>query len=90
MKVYVGQTTDFDTRMRRHLGGHGSRPLTHAINEHGRKKIVCVKLPAGIKEQEELDSVEWLVIHHLLARGNMGYNCINGGGGATGLGESYN
>ena len=73
LNVYVGQTQNYDVRMRRHFGGYGSKFLSNAINAHGRENLVCVIFLAGIAQKEELLSVEAVVIKHM-ASGARGYN----------------
>jgi group I intron endonuclease len=81
-KLYVGQTNDFDERMRGHLSGHGGAIyLTNAIKAHGRENFVSVILLAGIEEQKELDLTEIAVIKHLESLGPGGYNLHIGGKG---------
>jgi group I intron endonuclease len=83
LKIYVGQSKNFDARVRGHLDGYGGASyLTKAINAHGRKNFVSVILLAGI-EQEELNLTEIALIKHFdcLAAGKKGYNIHIGGRG---------
>jgi hypothetical protein len=79
MKVYVGQTNNYDFRMRAHFSWVGGAPyIKKAINEHGWKIFVSVILLAGI-EQEELDSAEIAMMQYL--------DCLLGTGDTTRVGE---
>jgi hypothetical protein len=81
LKVYVGQTNNFDVRMSSHLRGNGGATgLTSAINEHSRENFVSVILLADIEQKKDLDSAEVAVIKYLdcLASGKRGYNISYG------------
>ena len=83
-KIYVGQTKNFDNRMRLHLGGNGRAiGVTNAIAKYGRENFMTVVLLAGIQQQEERDLVEIVTIKTLdcLAPGGRGYNIHPGGRG---------
>lgn len=82
LKIYVGQSNNFDQRIGDHLRGHGGAIyLTNAIIKHGREKFVSVILLAGIGQQEELDSTEIAVISHLNCLKPGGFNLHPGGRG---------
>ena len=83
-KVYIGQSCNFDIRMKEHFR-EGGKPsyIKNAIAKHGRESFVAVILLTGIEQQEDLDSTEIVTIKHLdcLAPGKKGYNLHPGGRG---------
>lgn len=55
-KIYVGQTINFDARMREHFSyDYDGKCIKNAIKKNGQKKFVSVILLAGIEHSNELD-----------------------------------
>ena len=82
LKVYVGQTKNFDTRIRAHFNASGSElRIKDAIRNHDRKIFVSVILLAGIEGDRERDSAEIAAIQYLdcLSWNGRGYNKNHGG-----------
>ena len=83
LKVYVGQTDNFDARIRSHFYTSGNEMgIKDAIRKHGRKNFVSVILLAGIEGDSDLDSAEIAAIQYLdcLWWNGRGYNKSHGGG----------
>jgi predicted GIY-YIG superfamily endonuclease len=81
-KIYIGQTNDIHTRMRKHFTGRGSTRLTNAINVRGPHNFVSTILLTGIDRLEDLNMAEISVIKSLDCMTNSGYNIRAGGRGA--------
>jgi hypothetical protein len=82
LKVYVGQTKNYDFRIRTHFSWKGGAPyIKKAIDKYGSKNFVSVILLAGIDKQDELDLAESAAIRYLdCLLGNRGYNKLDGRG----------
>jgi len=81
LKVYVGQTRNFDQRIHVHFSESHRLCLAHDINEYGLHNFMSVIILAGIKRQDALDMAEMALIRHsdCMVPENMGYNLACGG-----------
>jgi group I intron endonuclease len=83
LKVYIGQTVDFDRRMAFYAGGHckGQRHLHSAILKYGwynfKKEVLCPSYSQSELDQLEIDAIK----DHQAANPSYGYNLSLGGVG---------
>ena len=83
-KMYIGQTTDFNDRMRKYATGHCHKgALRNAILKYGWKHF-SVKVVEEIPV-EDLDEAERFWIAFLDTKAPKGYNLTDGGDGSTGF-----
>jgi group I intron endonuclease len=84
-KMYVGQTTDMQFRMRdsqHSRAGDGCVYFNKAIKKYGRAGFELVTLEDDINSLEKLDERERFWIAHFGSFGKLGYNMTSGGGGS--------
>lgn len=84
-KMYVGQTTDTQFRMRdsqHSRAGDGCIYFNKAIKKHGRAGFELVTLEEKIDSQEKLDEQERFWIARFGSFGELGYNMTSGGAGS--------
>lgn len=78
-KRYVGQTWDYDRRVKAHIAGRGyAKLLKKAIEKYGSENF-SVKVLYRCREQSALDKAEILLIKLLGSIAPFGYNIAEGG-----------
>ena len=84
-KSYVGQTVEFDNRIKNHFSGYtNSRALWSAICKYGEDAFVVEMLEHNVSEIL-LDKFEVLHIRFWQSFGSRGYNLTDGGEGLRGF-----
>ena len=82
-KSYVGQTIDFDKRLRSHFGGRRKSLVNSAIKKYGKDNFKVEILEGNVPEHL-LDKLEILNIRVWNCKAPNGYNLSDGGGGQRG------
>ena len=80
-KQYVGQTWDYNRRMRDYRRGHGYGEIGVAIAKHGWNNFTATIIKRGIQTQKELNATETAFIETLGTIWPHGYNLRAGGRG---------
>ena len=84
MKSYIGKTTNFDKRIRKHFGGHSKCiALRNAIKKYGADAF-CVEILESDAPESVLSKLEILHIRFFGSKTPNGYNLTDGGEGSVG------